>query len=100
MTETIEDGHRNDPQRIARQPLFGIDDDGDEHRFDQYRDTVFVLAPDGSLEHVEQLQPGQLPDWVDYVDRVRGWADCRYVGSDDPFGALAVQLARALEPAP
>lgn len=85
-----------DPDRAAAQPLVGIDHDGAEHRFDQYHDRVYVLGPDGELEHVEELQPGELSAWVDYVADQRGWQECRF-GVDDPFSGLVRALAARLE---
>lgn len=81
---------------INRQPLVGIDERGCEHRFDQYQEIVYVLAePGDGLEHVENLQPRQLSEWVTYVADKRGWADCRYV-SDGGIAMLAKRLATLL----
>jgi hypothetical protein len=85
----------HDVESIARNPLVGIDGEGAEHRFDRYDDTVYVLQH-GDVEHVEDLEPGQLPEWTDYVADERGWADLR-LSDKGPFAALAVELADALE---
>lgn len=84
-------------EHIECQPLVGVDENGCEHRFDQYRDTVYVLrAANDELAHVETLQPGQLPEWIEYVADVRGWAECRYV-PDGGFAMLAKWLIKQME---
>lgn len=85
----------DDVESIARNPLVGIDGEGAEHRFDRYTDTVYVLQ-NGSVEHVEDLDAGELPAWVDYVREERGWEDCRYV-EGNPFAAMVEQLADSME---
>lgn len=76
---------------IRRQPLVGIDTKGGHHHFDQYHDTVYVLDDSGGLDHVEELAPGRLGAWVEYVASRRGWRDCRF----KPDGGVA-DLARRL----
>lgn len=79
-------------ETILTNPLVGVDGEGCEHYFDQYRDTVYVLDDDQALAHVEQLAPGELGAWIDYVDEQRGWTDCRYV-PDGGVPFIVEQLA-------
>jgi len=85
-----------DRERIERQPVVGIDGESAEHRFDQYHDRVYVLDADGELEHVQELEPGELSGWIDYVAEKRGWQECRYVDGD-PFNGLVQALADGLD---
>lgn len=80
---------------VARQPVVGVDAEGATHRFDSYTDTVYVISADGSVDHVEQLDPGQLPGWVHYVADKRGWDDLRY-SDEAPMAALVSALADGL----
>lgn len=75
-------------EEITTNPLVGVDGDGCEHYFDQYRDTVYVLDDDQALDHLEELAPGELETWIDYVREERGWTDCRYV----PDGGVAIMV--------
>jgi len=83
---------------ICGRPLVGVDAEGAAHHFDQYHDIVYVVDEDGDLEHVEELSPGQLTAWIDYVADTRGWRDCRYV-PDGGLASLAEQLAAQFESA-
>jgi len=84
-------------EAIARNPLVGVDGERCEHHFDRYRDIVYVLDPDGeTVEHVESLQPGELPGWVKYVADERGWNDCAYVDGNG-IETLAEELVAHME---
>lgn len=94
--EQTATAHDVDRDHVARQPIVGVDAEGATHRFDSYTDTVYVIAADGSVDHVEQLDPGQLPAWVDYVADKRGWDDLRY-SDEAPMDALVSALADGLD---
>lgn len=87
-----------DVEAISEHYLVGVDGERAEHRFDVYTDIVYVVHAAGTVEHVEHLQPGELPEWVSYVRDKRGWRDLRY-RSSKPFEGLVDQLAAMLEPA-
>jgi hypothetical protein len=79
-------------ERIGDLPSLGRDAEGGRHHIDPLTQTVYVL--DDGLAHVEDLSDRPVADWMDYVDRERGWATCRY--ERDPDG-LASWLADAVE---
>ena len=84
-------------ESIARKPLVGTDGQGRQHRFDSYRDQIYVLdTQETHVEHVEQLRSGELSKWIAFVRRERGWEDVHYSG-DDTFSSLVRRLENRME---
>lgn len=82
-------------ERIASRRLLGVDTDGNKHRFDMIRQTVYVLLPDETaVIHAEHIGERPLGDWVDFVGReCGGWTTLHY--STSPLTRLADAVTTA-----
>ena len=61
-------------QQLDRPYVLGTDAAGATHHHSPYDDRVVVVAPDGTIEHVEALGGRDIDTWVKFVrDRRAGW---------------------------
>lgn len=60
--------------------IIGTDGDGSEHVVDFVSRTVYVVTPDGNLEHTEYLEAkgASVEAWMKFVDDKRGWQERNY----------------------
>jgi hypothetical protein len=81
----------SDPR--PRYVLLGTDSQGADHVYYTRRERVVVIA-DGRVEWVQPLDGASVADWVDHIDDVRDWADCRY-GVDRQYAELGERVRAA-----
>lgn len=54
--------------------VIGTDSEGCDHVYRTIDETVFVVD-ETTLVWRQDIAPGEVNDWIDYIDETRGWTD-------------------------